>query len=236
MLNRTLLIVDDDKTWLRTLTRWFTPLGYKIETAATCADAIMLIQAIHPDCLLLDFYLEDGTAKDVAGFIRNSVKFRKIPIIIVSGYQQEELVSHYQCQADDFILKGAPLSSITLSVERLLRRVALERGIIEKGDIRLCAGDRRVFRGTNPVAELSPEHFRFLSHLLEKSPDSVSEEELCRAVLDIEFTDEKCDALKMMAYRLRLKLGKRIGRRIKNKKDSGWIYVQPEPRPSVPPL
>ncbi len=226
----TLFAVDDNEAWLRTLTRWFAPLGYKVHTATTCGDAVKMMDSIQPDCLLLDFNLEDGTAEDVCRFIRTSDKFKKIPIIIISSYGEEELTAHNQCQADAFIYKCTSLENIQGVVEGVLRRVGWERGIYEKGDVRLQASGRQVFRGKTLIAELSSEHFLFFSVLVEKSPEFVSEDAICRIVLNSEFTEDKYDSLKMTAYRLRQKLGAQLGRRIKNKKGQGWIYVQPRVR------
>ena len=231
---RTLFAVDDNEAWLRTLTRWFAPLGYKIHTATNCHDAVNMMASIQPDCLLLDFNMQDGTAEDVCKFIRTSEKLKKIPIVIISSYGEEELTAHNQCQADAFIYKCTSLENIQGVVEGVLRRVGWERGIYEKGDVRLQASGRQVFRGANLIAELSSEHFLFFSALLEKSPEYVSEDAVCRVVLNSEFTEDKYDALKMMAYRLRQKLGAQLERRIKNKKGLGWIYVQPRLRSSEP--
>lgn len=232
---RTLLAVDDNVFWLNTLTRWFTECGYAIHTATNRLDAIKMTESILPDCVLLDFQLNDGTAVDICNFIRGSEKLRKTPVIIISGHEEAEITAHQKCLADGFIVKSTPLHSIQLQLETLLRRVGLERGIYEKGDICVQASERQVFRGDILITELSPEHFRFFSLLLEKSPEFVSEEEICRTVLNSEFSGDKCDALKMMAYRLRQKLGVQLGRRIKNKKDLGWIYVQPRVRASHTP-
>ena len=227
---KTLFAVDDNEAWLHTLTRWFTPLGYKIHTATSCREALNMMAAVQPDCILLDFNLLDGTAEDVCKFIRTSEKFKKIPIVIISSYGEEELTAHNQCQADAFIYKCTSLENIQGVVEGVLRRVGWERGIYEKGDIRLQASGRQVFRGATLVTELSAEHFLFFSALVEKSPEFVSENDVCRIVFNSEYTEDKYDALKMVAYRLRQKLGAQLGRRIKNKKDLGWIYVQPRVR------
>ena len=232
---RTLLAVDDNEAWLRTLTRWFAPLGYNIHTATTCRDAMTMTETLQPDCLLLDYHLDDGTAEDVCDYVRSHEKLKKTPIIVISIYEDKEQTSHGQCQADAFIYKCTSLENIQWKVESLLRRVNWERGLTIKGDLRLEAANNQVFRDSKPIACLSQDQFDLFTLLLEKSPDFVSEEDIAKRIFSTDFAADKCDAIRGLAQRLRKKLGQQLGRRIKNKANLGWIYMQPSPRnPSRP--
>ena len=224
---QTLLAVDDNEAWLRTLTRWFAPLGYNIHTATTCRDAMNMTETLRPDCLLLDYNLGDGTAEDVCGYIRNHEQLKKTPIIVISIYEDKEQTCHGQCQADAFIYKCTSLGTIQGKVESILRRVDWERGVTRKGDLRLETANYQVFRDSKPVVSLSRDQFDFFTMLLEKSPDFVSEEDIAKKIFGTDLAAEKCDAIRGLAHRLRKKIGPQLGRRIKNKANLGWIYVQP---------
>ena len=114
-----------------------------------------------------------------------------------------------------------------MMVESMLRRVSWERGIIEKGDLRLETENLLVFRNSKSFVRLSLEQFRFLFILIVRSPCFVSEDDILEFLSGAGITPDKLDALRGLAARLRAKLGPRLGRRIKNKSSSGWIYVQP---------
>jgi len=227
MNKRTVLIVDDDTIWLRSLSNFFKIFNYEVGTATNCADAFNLVRQLRPDCVLMDYHLPDGDAGPLCARIRADQDLKKTPIIIVSADGEQEYGSYLKHQADGFVLKGGPLNRIRMLVESMLRRVWWERGILEKGDLRLETANLTVFKDAKPVARLSLEQFRFLFMLMERSPLFVDENDILKFVFDTKVVPNKFDALRGLANRLRAKIGPRLGRRIKNKNALGWIYLQP---------
>ncbi|HAT72092.1 MAG TPA: hypothetical protein DCS63_04680 [Elusimicrobia bacterium] len=226
MTSRTILIVDDDKIWLRSISGFFTIFGYEVLTAPDCAEGFGLASRRHPDCVLMDYHLPDGDAGSFCARLRSDQDLKRTPIIIVSADGEQEYCSYLKHQADGFVLKGGPLNSIRMLVESILRRIWWERGIIEKGDLRLETENLTVFRDSKPLARLTLEQFRFLFIIMERSPAFVSEDNILKFIFDADIIPEKHATLRVLADSLRAKLGARLGRRIKNK-NAGWIYLQP---------
>lgn len=56
-----LLLVEDDKALRQMLTWGFTDLGYTVETAARCSEALQLAAGARFDFALLDCGLPDGS-------------------------------------------------------------------------------------------------------------------------------------------------------------------------------
>lgn len=231
---RKVLIVDDDRVWLRVLGDFFRAVGYEVATAVNCAEGLALAARHRPCCVLLDFHLPDADAAAFCARIRADQDLGRTPIIVVSADAGEELNSYAEHKADGFVLKGGRLEKIRLMLESLLRRIDWERGVLEKGDLRLDAESLSVFRDAKPVVRLSPEQFRFLFILVERSPAFVSEEEILKFIFRSDTAPEKYEALRGVASRLRGKLGKRLGRRIKSSALSGWVYLDPSSDASGP--
>lgn len=245
MTKRSVLIVDDDRAWLRVISAFFRTCGYDVLTALTCAEGLSVAGKYRPGCVLLDFHLPDAEAGHFCSRIRGDHQLKKTPIIIVSADGEQESCSYLEHQADGFVLKGGPLARIRLMVESLLRRIQWERGVIEKGDLRLEAESFTVFRNGSRLARLSVEQFRFLFILVDRSPGFVSEEDILKFIFSTDRAPEKYEALRGVANRLRSRLGARLGRRIKGSSLGGWTYLQPEspvkpspgkPRASTAPL
>lgn len=224
-----ILIVDDDPVWLRAISSLFTLAGYAVRQARTCAEALKLAADGRHDAILLDFHLADGDGGDICAAIRADAAINKVPIIMISADPLEEQNAYFRYKADAFVLKGTELMKIRGVVESLLRRVSWERGTIEKDDLRLEPRDFQVLRGKKLLASLSPDQFALLALLLEKSPEVVSEDDIAKRVFDSDFAPDKTDAIRGLVYRLRLSLGRQIGRRIRNKSGRGWTYVSPRP-------
>jgi DNA-binding response OmpR family regulator len=127
-----------------------------------------------------------------------------------------------------------PLAEYDAAIQSLLRRVTWERGIIEKGDLRLCGSELQICRNGKPAAQLSHEQFRFFAMLVDKSPEFVPEADITRYVFGKDEALVGRGALDLLVHRLRGKLGLQLARRVKNKKRKGWIYVQPVSRHIAP--
>jgi DNA-binding response OmpR family regulator len=122
-----ILILENNKTTLYFLKKGFQSAGFDIYTAESCIEALKSIKENKFDLLLLDYFLNDGTAFDICKKARAEKTPLKIPIVIFSG--QPELIgdSIKKCQADLFIQKDRPCSMVVLAVKTLLRRIAWER-------------------------------------------------------------------------------------------------------------
>ena len=230
MRSKSLLIVEDDWYVLDVLSRFFASCRYTVHTAGTCADALRLSAAHAPDCLLLDFHLKDGKGDRVCRAIRADGRLKHTPIVMLSVDPTKELDSYREYQADAFILKGAPLEKVKAVVESVLRRVGWDRGILVSGDLRLEAADLSVYRDARLLVRLSQEQFHLLFLLLERSGSFVGEDLIAGHVLKNRRGLDNSDAVRALACRLRRKLGPQIAGRIKNRRENGWIYIQPRDR------
>ncbi|MBI4350567.1 MAG: response regulator [Elusimicrobia bacterium] len=224
-----LLIIDDDPDWMKFAVRFFSSAGYGVQTASDGAEGLGMARRRRPGAILLDFHMDGADGGKVCAAIRADAGLRKIPIIMVTVDPGEEENAYFEYKADAFVFKGDKLTKVQGIVEAVLRRVGWERGTLEKGDIRLEPEGCRVFRRSKLLASLSREQFRLLSLLLERSPAFVTEEEIARRLFNSDCAPEKEDAIRGLVYRLRVSLGRGLGRRIKNKSSRGWIYVQPRP-------
>ena len=85
---KTMLVVDDDKSILRTFTRILQRAGYSTETAENGKEALDKIQARNYDAALIDVVLGDSNGLDLLPKIEeNSPKTVKI---IVTGADSTE--------------------------------------------------------------------------------------------------------------------------------------------------
>lgn len=79
------LIVDDDPLIRKLFWRTLSSEGYRVEQAASCAEARERIAQVRPDLVLTDLRLPDGRGVSLATWIRTLPGMADIPIIAVSG-------------------------------------------------------------------------------------------------------------------------------------------------------
>src|SRR5205809_6500255 len=63
--DRSLLIVEDDKSFLQRLARAMEGRGFTVTTAETVADGLTQLETTSPACAVVDMRLEDGNGVEV---------------------------------------------------------------------------------------------------------------------------------------------------------------------------
>lgn len=226
---RRILIIDDDKHWLRVISGFFSLQNYEVHSAADAAEGLKLAELARPDCILLDFHLSDRDADEFCRELRTRSSMSRTPVVIMSNDDAMDAAAYTECGAVSFVMKMGPLGKILSAVENVLRHVDMSMGVLEKGDIRLELDGCRVLKDSRPLPQLTVEQFRFLSLLVKNSPKFVPEDYIAKYVFDADASEEKSDAIRGLVQRLRKAVGPCLGGRIKSKARQGWIYLESVP-------
>jgi len=123
----TILVVDDEESFIEALQVGLKREGFRIEVARDGAEALAVFDLVKPDAVLLDVMLPKVSGTDVCREIR---KKSSVPIIMVSAKGSEiDTVVGLEVGADDYIVKPYRLREL---VARL--RAALRRGELSKAE------------------------------------------------------------------------------------------------------
>lgn len=88
---KTIMIVDDDDIYLRTIETWFSD-EYNVYTAASATSAISMLNKISFDLILLDYEMPLLSGLDFLRIIRSEDKTKDLPIIFLTGKDDKETV------------------------------------------------------------------------------------------------------------------------------------------------
>ena len=86
----TILVVDDDRLVLATLTHGLAQAGYEVIDADNGDDAILLAHEHRPDLALLDIRMEGKSGFDVAAYLR---EYCQTPFMFLSEFSDAETVA-----------------------------------------------------------------------------------------------------------------------------------------------
>lgn len=78
-------VVDDDAITVRTLGGLLARAGFRIASAGTLATALQGIRTQHPDLILLDIRLPDGSGFDLCRTLQKEVSALSTPILFISA-------------------------------------------------------------------------------------------------------------------------------------------------------
>ena len=85
-----IVIVDDNTDYLFTMKTFLSRNGYKVKTAPDGEAGIKLIKKEHPNLVMLDVMMETTfSGFEVCRQIRNDAELKKIPIIGITGMEDE---------------------------------------------------------------------------------------------------------------------------------------------------
>lgn len=107
MEKHTILIIEDEKPLLETLTFKLNQEGFNIEAEMDGANALGKITATKPDLILLDLVLPNVSGEEILEKIKKDENLKQIPVIIISNSGQPvEIKKLLALGADDYIIKA----------------------------------------------------------------------------------------------------------------------------------
>ena len=84
-----ILVVDDDRLVLATVTHGLAQAGFEVIDADNGDDAILLAREHKPDLALLDIRMEGKSGLDVAAYLR---EYLHVPFMFLSAFADDETV------------------------------------------------------------------------------------------------------------------------------------------------
>ena len=119
MSDNLILLVDDDPVFTQFTQKILSEKGMKVVTAFNKAEGLDLFEKHHPDCVILDIFLPDGSGVDLIKPVRAIDS--KVPIIMVSGQNEvDEVVRAMKDGANDYIKKPFQGDELFLKIQMVL--------------------------------------------------------------------------------------------------------------------
>jgi two-component system response regulator MprA len=161
-----ILVVDDDRSLRRAISRALELEGYEVEVAEDGLRATASFEAEgrqEPDLVLLDILMPnmDGLAACRAIRAKSSV-----PILMLTARGAvDERVEGLEAGADDYLTKPFAVIELIARVRALLRRSGSEEDVLRYADLELDRAERRAYRGGRRL-ELTRIEFALLELLM----------------------------------------------------------------------
>jgi len=151
---QTVFVVDDDPSFLTTITRWLRVFGYAVESYSSAEDFLTQRPMQAAGCVVADLQMPemDGMALQQALAQSNN----PLPIVFLTGHGDiPTSVQAMRRGAEDFLIKTASKEDLLAAIERALARDKSER------KVRLRQHDL-----LQRFAKLTPRENEVLAHVL----------------------------------------------------------------------
>jgi two-component system, OmpR family, alkaline phosphatase synthesis response regulator PhoP len=181
-VDKKILLVEDERGLLLTLSDRLRSEGYHVETATDGSVGLEQALAGHYDLIILDVMLPRKSGLDICRDLRQQGFTTPILMLTARG-QVVDKVLGLKLGADDYLTKPFDMMELLARTEALLRRpVALvAAGTHRFGNLRVEFRSTTVFRDGEKIP-LSAREFQLLQYFIEHRGETVSREELLKNV------------------------------------------------------
>ncbi|MEO6256187.1 MAG: phosphate regulon transcriptional regulator PhoB [Sphingomicrobium sp.] len=179
-----LLLVEDDRALAELVKFHFTREGFTVTSTAVGDEALILIDEVKPDLVILDWMIEGISGIEVCRRLRRSPATANLPIMMLTARgEEDDRIRGLETGADDFVTKPFSPKELVARANALLRRSRpnLLAKTLGYHGIEMDVVAHRVRRDGQPVA-LGPTEYRLLRHFLEHPQRVFSRQQLLEAV------------------------------------------------------
>ena len=172
MPETTVLVVEDEDSFIDALTVGLSREGFRVRVARDGSEALDMFDIVRPDLVLLDVMLPKVSGVDVCRELRRR---SRVPIIMVTAKSAEiDTVVGLEVGADDYVTKPYRLRELVARIRAVMRRTPVGETAMPSGDA-LHVGDVMLdpeghevsIRGT--AVRLPLKEFELLALLLENA-------------------------------------------------------------------
>jgi len=210
MIDKKILLVDDEEDILNLVKYNLEREGYKVEAVMTGEQAVRNARENIPYLILLDLMLPGMDGLDVCRILKNDKGTGKIPIVMLTAKGEDsDIVTGLELGADDYITKPFSPRILVARVKAVLRREGrTEEGkspLLKIGDLEIDSARHRV-SVNGERTDLTATEFDILLYLARRPGWVFTRSQIINGVKgdDYPVTDRSVD---VQILNLRKKLG-----------------------------
>ena len=232
-----ILVVDDEMSILTLLQFNLEQAGYDVVTAEDGAEALKVVEAEKPNCIILDLMLPEMDGLEVCKELRQ--RHIHTPVLMLTAKDDEfDKVLGLELGADDYMTKPFSPREVVARVKAILRRVKQleeskvatemeESEKIQVGELEVYPNNyESFFQGE--IMEVTPKEFELLVYLVRHKGRVLTREQLLSAVWNYDFVgDTRIVDVHVSHLREKIEQNTRKPEYIKTIRGLGYKFEEP---------
>jgi two-component system response regulator MprA len=181
------LVVEDDAHVRDAVSRALRFEGYDVHTAVDGNDALLRVDDLAPDVIVLDVLMPGTDGLAVCRLLR--ARGNATPILMLTArHEVSDRVAGLDAGADDYLVKPFALDELLARLRALLRRASVTGGdeVLRVGDMLLDPSRRQVWRGEKELS-LTKTEFDLLELLMFNAGIVVQRETIYERIWGFDF-------------------------------------------------
>ncbi|MCD9024637.1 response regulator transcription factor [Cohnella silvisoli] len=186
-MEHTLLLVDDEPKMLEIMAPYLRQEGYRVVTATTGKQALIVAQAENPLLVVLDWMLPEMSGLDVCRELRKTGSYGII--MLTAKTEESDKIIGLELGADDYMTKPFSLRELSARIRSVSRRLqghSDDKQKMQRGDLSISEPTCQVWKNEEEI-KLTPVELKILLALSKKPGIVFSRLQLLKAAVDEEF-------------------------------------------------
>lgn len=223
-------IVEDEESIRELIHCTLTSNGYNTSLFSNSTDMLSQVVMNLPDMILLDVMLPDIDGFDTLKILKNNIKTKGIPIILITAKSSEiDKVKGLDLGADDYITKPFGILELLARIRACMRRKEgcnNSSKLLKTDSISINLDTMEVFKD-GELIELTLKEFNLLKLLIQNSKKVLERKDILETIWGYDFIGET-RTLDMHIKTLRTKLGDNIEtpKYIKTIRGIGYKFIE----------
>jgi DNA-binding response OmpR family regulator len=186
-MNKKIAVLDDEADIVKLVSLHLKKNSFDVFEFSNANSLFKYLTSAIPDLLVLDLMLPDMDGIEICKKIKNDMKWKNIPIIMLTAKQDEtDKILGLEFGADDYVTKPFSPKELIARIKAVLRRgkeISGTDNIIEIGGlIKINLEKYEVFTSGNKKIELTTTEFKILQILSQKKGWVFSREKLLDSI------------------------------------------------------
>ena len=184
------LIVDDEPKIVEAVAAYLENSGYTAITASDGEKALLLVEKMNPDLVVLDLMLPKISGEEVCKAIR---KISRIPIIMLTAkIDEDDKINGFNIGADDYVTKPFSPRELMARINSLLRRSdegvspLFDKMSWNNNDLEVDVESYTV-RKLGELVNLTPNEFKLLCAMIKYPKKTFTREELIEVAFGLNY-------------------------------------------------
>jgi len=184
------LIVDDEPKIVEAVAAYLENSGYTAITASDGEKALLLVEKMNPDLVVLDLMLPKISGEEVCKAIR---KISRIPIIMLTAkIDEDDKINGFNIGADDYVTKPFSPRELMARINSLLRRSdegvspLFDKMSWNNNDLEVDLVSYTV-RKLGEIVNLTPNEFKLLCAMIKYPKKTFTREELIEVAFGVNY-------------------------------------------------
>jgi two-component system alkaline phosphatase synthesis response regulator PhoP len=189
MLDKRILVVDDDREVVRLMRGYLEKAGYDVLVAYDGETAVHTLRREKPDLLLLDLMLPDRDGWDITRIVRSDKTLSYIPIIMLTARVEDtDKIVGLEMGADDYVTKPYNPREVVARVRARLRThdSMAQNPILHIGELEMDVA-RRMVKVNGRDINLTATEYNLLRVLMEQADYVLTRNELISKGLGVDY-------------------------------------------------